>query len=73
MVIIVIDYLQTKGLGISRTLVLSYEIFFLREYVRVAVVYDRSDAVLEHGLDDRARTWGTAGMEKDCRLPHRCL
>ena len=73
MVIIIVYDLKPERLGISRTFILPYQIFFFREYVRVAVIYDRGNAMLEHGLDDCAGTRGAACVEKDSRLPHRSL
>jgi hypothetical protein len=51
-VIVSIDDFQPQGLSISGALILADLIFLTRIYVRIAIIYDRSDSVLEQMLDD---------------------
>jgi hypothetical protein len=51
-VIVGIDDFQPEGLRVSRALILTDLIFLSRIYVRIAIIYDRSDSVLEQMLDD---------------------
>ena len=52
MVIIRVNDFQTERLRISRAFVLADLIFLKRIYVRITIIYDRSDVVLHHRLDD---------------------
>ena len=73
MVIIIIDKVQSVRVAVPAALVPADLILLQREDIRVAVEYGRADTLLEHDLDNRSGTWGTAGVEEDIRLPSRHL
>ena len=73
MVIVIIYDLKSQRLRIPGTFVLSDQIFIVWIYVRIAIIYDRGYAVLEHSLYYCAGAWRTACMEKNLGLPHRRL
>lgn len=52
MVVVSIDYFKTEGLCIPRALVLADFIFLAGIYVRIAIIYYRSDSVFHQVLDD---------------------
>ena len=72
-VVVSIYDLQTEGLGIAGALVLADLIFLARVDIWIAVIYDGSDPVFHQTLDDGTRTWGTAGVKENLRLPKRHL
>ena len=49
--IVSIDGKKTEGLSVSRTLILPFQVFIQRVYIRVAIVYHRCDRVGHHILD----------------------
>lgn len=51
-VIVSVDNLQAEREGIARTLSLADEVFLLRKYVRIAIIYRRTDAAVQKTLDD---------------------
>ena len=52
MVIVGVDNLQAERKGIASTLSLADEVFLLWKYVRIAIIYRRTDAAVQKTLDD---------------------
>ena len=51
-VIVGVDNLQAEREGIASTLSLADEVFVLWKYVRIAIIYRRTDAAVQKTLDD---------------------
>lgn len=69
MVVIVVNNLQTKRLGIARAFVFSYLIFLQRKNIGIAVIDNRRNAMLHQAFDDGRRTRRTASVQKHLFLP----
>ena len=63
-VVVGIYYVEAERLGVSRTFVLAYVIFFKRVNVRIAIEYCRAYAVAQHTLYYGRRAWGATRVEQ---------
>jgi hypothetical protein len=64
MVVIGVDYLQTKGLGIAGTFFLADVILFQWIDIGIAIIYDGSYSFLHQTFNDGRRTRSATSMQQ---------
>ena len=65
MVIIRIHNVQSEGRSITRTFILTYEIFLKRVNVRIAIIYGRTYAAAHQTFDNGRGTGCATGVQKN--------